>query len=81
MLCDRSGAKGGAGIAPTAGRGDSSGEVVAGTPDPHYTCIKGKAKSWPAEPLRWIGAKTFIRWLEMKDARWDRDLVTGKIHS
>ena len=71
----------GHGITPTAGMGYSMGKVVAGQPDPHYTYIKGKTKSWPSEPLRWLGAKTFIRWLEMKDARWDRDLVTGQIHS
>ena len=64
----------GHGITPTAGMGYSMGKVVAGQPDPHYTYIQGKAKTWPSEPFRWIGAKTFISWLEMKDARWDRDL-------
>ena len=64
----------GHGITPTVGMGYSMGKVVAGQSDLHYEYIQGKEKPWPPEPFRWIGAKTFIRWLEMKDSRWDQDL-------
>ena len=71
----------GHGVTPTAGMGHSMGKVVAGQPDSPYTCIQGKTRSWPPEPLRWICARTSIRWLEMKDARWYRELAARQAQS
>ena len=67
----------GHGVAPTASMGRTLAGLAAGERHPNLDLLERKAPNWPPEPFRWLGANLYLRSLDWKDNRIDRDLRRG----
>ncbi len=64
----------GHGIAQATQVGAMLAEQILGNAHPHSRALKRKLRSWPPEPLRWLGAQAINRGLAIVDARTDRQI-------
>jgi glycine/D-amino acid oxidase-like deaminating enzyme len=59
-------------------QGTLMGEVLAerilGREHRWEAAVRRRLRSWPPEPLRWVGAKLLIGWLMAADRRVDRKI-------
>jgi glycine/D-amino acid oxidase-like deaminating enzyme len=68
----------GHGVAQATLMGAMLAERVQGRTHPAEAALARKERSWPPEPLRWLGAKLLTGVLSAVDARTDRQIRAGR---
>lgn len=69
----------GHGVAPSAAIGQALAKAIQGIDDPNWTFLTSRRQwRWPPEPLRWLGASSYIGWMQWQDDRLDRAIRNGQ---